>query len=149
MKKTDEKPKTLSLEETAELLGADALQEVDPVRLDPIGMQVLATKVARRMATRRGRPTDQSWDLVRKIPMKTTTWEYLKELAARLSSEVRVAPGQMGAIALELGVSRIRFESSRTIRAVITGTDPVSFVCHEESEEEAKILCPVVAEGVW
>jgi ADP-ribose pyrophosphatase len=41
----NEKKKVLTLDETAELLGAKKPQDIEPIQLDPIGMQVLAARV--------------------------------------------------------------------------------------------------------
>lgn len=151
MNEKERKPKALTLEETVNLLGAEEPQDTGPVRLDPIGMQILATRVAERLAGKRGRPTDQSWEISRKIPMKQVTWDSLREIADQLrADEVHVAPGQMGAIALELGVRELRGRSRRTVKATARRVASTPHVFHRESEEEARVLCPVIAEeNLW
>jgi len=148
MKKSSDKDKrkVLSLDETVELLGANPPEDIGSFGLDPLGLQFLALKVGERLASKRGRPTDQSWNIGRKIRMKETTWNSLKEIAKQLEAEdVLVAAGQMGAIALERGLEVLRRESSNTVKAAARPTEYTSFPLHEESEEEARTLCPVVS----
>jgi hypothetical protein len=103
--KPDRKKKRLSLEETAALLGAEAPKPIGNVRLDPISMRAVATRIGKRLASSGGRPTDSSWEISRKVPMKAVTWERLRDLAKSLAEQnVRVAPGQLAAIALERGL---------------------------------------------
>ena len=140
----------LTLEETVDLLGAERPHDMGPLQLDPIGMQVLATKVGERLASKRGRPTDQSWDTVRKIPMKETTWDALRRIAQRMRPGACPAAGQIGAIALEIGLQRLLDEhNARGNRAVGRATYTVLCVT-EQSREEASVLCPVIArEKLW
>lgn len=136
--------KKLSLEETAELLGAEQPEDIGPVHLDPLGMQFLAARVAKRLMSGRGRPTDPSWDIVRKVPMKKETWEFLTELSRRLTSTV--APGQMAAIALERGVEGLKHEATRIPESVEDIPYSPSYSFAQESLEEAELLYGVISE---
>jgi len=60
MSKNDDK-KPLSIEESAELLGAELREDIGPVSLDPIGMQAMANQIARRLVSKRGRARDHTW----------------------------------------------------------------------------------------
>ncbi len=151
MKKKTKKHKALTLEETVELFGANAPQDIGPVRLDPLGMQALATRVGARLAKKRGRPTDTRWNLVRKIPMEEKTWIYLQQLAASISKKAStsVAAGQMGAIALERGVHAIEIELSAT-QDGREHVMPALYNFSDESRNAARALCGTVAsEGTW
>lgn len=113
--KPKRRKKPLSLEESAALLGADAQERVGEVHLDPISMRVMATRIGERLASSGGRPTDSSWEISRKVPMKAVTWERLRELASTLAERnVRVAPGQLAAIALERGLLGLIHECENT-----------------------------------
>ena len=149
-KKNDD-PTPLSLEETKALLGAEEEEEIGNFRLDPMGMQVLASRVARRLASKRGRPTDNSWDIVRKIPMSGNTWSALGEIAGEVSAvKVNVATGQMAAIALELGLKELREKPEGTTSNITKLPIGFTFRIHEESLEEARQLCPVIGDqGIW
>jgi len=146
------KGKPLSSEETAKILGAEVSEDLGPVSLDPIGLRALATKIAQRMLSQRGRPTDVSWDTVRKVPMSITTWIRLKEISAALlaNQNVRVAPGQLAAMALERGVPTLSAqdvlrETSDQVCGAACGWE-----FNPECEEEAGELCAVIQEeGCW
>ncbi len=149
--KKDGAKRQLTLQETIELFGAEEAPDIDPIRLDPLGMKFLATKVGERLKGVRGRPTDKTWTIVRKIPMKQESWDALNQISERLKEQsLHIAAGQVGAYALEWGVE-IMCE-----RAVSTANDltlnfsfPVA-VCSEEIREEAKRLTPIIAkEAIW
>jgi hypothetical protein len=135
--------KSLNIEETAELLGAEKPRDLSQVHLDPIGMQALAARVSRRLSTKRGRPTDPSWVMVRKIPMKRETWDSLRDIAKETSPTV--APGQMGAVALEVGLGilleRRRGHMSKEVTFVAAKLE-----IRDESWKEARQLCPTINE---
>ena len=138
----------LSLEETVQLLGAEQPEDFGPVHLDPLGMQFLAARVVKRLVRGRGRPTDPSWDIVRKIPMKKETWEFLTELSRRLTSNV--APGQMAAIALERGVEGLRHDATTGSEASEDSPYSPSYSFAQESLEEAELLSVVISkERFW
>lgn len=146
-----EKKKPLSLEEGAALLGADEAEDIGEVRLDPIGMLVLATKIGKRLASKRGRPTDTSWEIQRKVPMKKETWDQLGEMADALAAQdVRVAPGQLAAIALERGLSALTEQKTEDAAAAAREVQPTGYELREEAEEEATELCLVLKnERFW
>jgi hypothetical protein len=106
-----EDDEVLSFEDTLELLGARAVDGVSPPALDPLGLQLFASQIAQRLASKGGRPTDSSWELSRKVPMKRATWERLNELSRRVKGEgAHAAPGQIAALALERGLDAIERE---------------------------------------
>lgn len=147
-----DKKKTLSIEETAKLFGAEPPIDLGEIQLSPIGMTALASRIAGRMASKRGRPTDKSWDVVRKIKMSHDTWDSLGELAGKLGRDgLRVAQGQVGAIALEVGLKRLRDENSQTAQEIAEKARNVIQVrFREEIEKEAEALCSVASnEGLW
>lgn len=150
MSKNDDR-KPLSLEETVELLGAEEPQDLGPVQLHPLGMKALATQMAKRLVSKGGRPTDETWDIARKVPMKSVTWEDCGNRAEKLREYgTRVAAGQVAAIYLELGlrvVSRMSLRG-RPNRGIAVRHAHYEF--HEESEKEAEVLCEVINEGgLW
>jgi hypothetical protein len=137
------KNKSLTIEETIELLGAEKPRDIGQVHLDPIGMQALAARVSRRLSSKRGRPTDPSWVMVRKIPMKRETWDSLSDIAKETNPSI--APGQMGAVALEVGLGilldRHRGRASKEVAFVAAKLE-----IRDESWEEARQLCPTINE---
>lgn len=151
MNEKKKKPKVLTLDETVELLGAERPQNIGPIQMNPLGMQVLAARVAQRLAGKRGRPTDKTWDISRKIPMKTATWESFQCIAKEARPEARPAAGQIAAIALEKGLRQIREENKASANKPIAARSKrTTLDIDEQSQEEAKVLCPVIAEGsLW
>jgi hypothetical protein len=135
--------KVLSLEEGLALLGAEQPEEIGEVSLDPIGLHILAAMIGQRLASRGGRPTDVSWEIHRKVPMKRQTWDQLNEMAAALAAQdVRVAPGQLAAVALERGVSNLTQDRNKT-KAAVVGMREIQFTRYkfrDETEEEAREL---------
>ena len=145
------KRKTLSLEETVEILGAEPPEDVGPVQLHPIGMQVLATRIGARLVSKGGRPTDESLQLSRKIRMKESTWKRLKEIAESVTGrQVRVAPGQVAAVAMERGVAHL-LKEARDVSTSVRGLGgSVEYEFHEESRAEAENLSAAISkEGMW
>lgn len=145
----DQKP--LSTDEVAALLGAEVTEDIGPVRLDPIGLGVLAGRIAKRLVSTGGRPTDKSWELARKVPMKRETWAKLEQDSKKFASRgVRVAPGQLAAMALERGLGLL--ESDRPQEDLAAGRDPFDGEAYEfrsESEEEARELATAASGGYW
>jgi len=150
MSKNDDR-RPLSLEETVELLGAEAPQNLGPVQLHPLGMKALATQMAKRLVSKGGRPTDETWDIARKVPMKSVTWEDCRNRAEKLREYgTRVAAGQVAAIYLELGLRVVSRRSlrGRPKREVVVRHAGYQFL--EGSEKEAELLCAAInAEGLW
>ena len=142
------KGKRLSMEEGAALLGAEQPEAISNVFLDPIGMRAIATRIGQRLVSKGGRPTDASWDVQRKVPMKAATWDRLKELAGKLAERghLRVAPGQLAACALERGLPHLTEIDERDLASVSGEDGDQRFGFHEESKEEAGVLCGVIAE---
>lgn len=140
----------LGPDETTRLLGAEVSEPISVRSLEPFALRALAASVGKRLARERGRPTDKSWEISRKIPMKKATWEKLSSLSSQLVSEdIRVAPGQLAAVALESGIPIM-------IRMICTGGAPIArreLDCSEftdDEQDEARALCVVANnESFW
>ena len=150
-KREDKNRKPLTLEETVRLFGSEQPVDLGPVQLDPLGMQFLATRVGELLKRGQGRPTDKSWDISRKIPMKQETWDALKQIAEQIGGgELRVAAGQMGAYALEIGVESLRHRPSSFERPKFDSFAPLLTLFPEEIQAEAKKLAPIIrAKAIW
>jgi hypothetical protein len=110
MKKTRELG-SLSIDDTQELLGADAPTSVGKLPANPLEMRMIPSIVRERLVSRGGRPSDPAWTVVRKVPMRPETWAELDRCAHELQEQnVRVSAGQVAAIALERG---LQFVSKR------------------------------------
>lgn len=138
---------TLSLDETVRLLGAESPEKMQIESLNPIALAALAHVVGNRLSRDRGRPTDKSWDISRKVPMKSSIWDELAALSQclEIEKEIKVAPGQLAAIALESGFATMR----KNADSGIMNTCFISFVKLEFPQdecEEARALCAVAAE---
>lgn len=112
----DDNPnKPLTPDEIAKLLGADEYEYIGDISMDPISLLGFAHAIGQRMQSQGGRPTDRSWEISRKIPMKKETWAKLEELSDALGEQkVRVAAGQLAAIALERGLPLLAEEYNAT-----------------------------------
>ncbi len=145
----NEKKKPLSLEETMKLFGARPVGELGSPSPDPLGLQLFASEIAQRFASQRGRPTDRSWTLIRKVPMKQSTWDSLNATAQSLKANgVVAAAGQIAAIALECGLRQIDRESLRS--KVSEGVQRARRPIPEQTRAEARRICPAVREhGLW
>jgi hypothetical protein len=145
-----EKEKPLSLEEAVELLEPDAIEEVDTGSLDPLGLSALATRVARRLVSTGGRPTDKSWTVAKRVPMKESTWAKLEQVSEQSGRRgLRVAPGQLAAIALETGLERLVRMSTQTCGSM-ESWEAGDYEFQDESEEEAKDLVgAITCGGLW
>ena len=146
-KNEDQKP--LSTDEVAALLGAEVIEDIGPVRMDPIGLGVLAGRIAKRLVSTGGRPTDKDWVLTRKVPMKKETWTKLEQDSKEFATQgMRVAPGQLAAIALERGLGLL--ESDRP-QDDLAGTkaytvDEEIQVLKQQSRQQAAELSLIRAE---
>lgn len=142
-----DKKKSLSLDETVRLLGAEPPEAMQVVSLNPIALGALASSVGNRLTRDRGRPTDKSWDISRKVPMKKSNWDELAALSERLEveKEIKVAPGQLAAIALESGIASFRKNAS--LRATSSSfVTVVEYKFSPDEYDEARALCAVAAE---
>jgi len=149
-KKNKDKDKPISLDETVELLGANPPEDIGTVQLDPLGISALAESIARRLSSKGGRPTDRSWEISRKVPMKRETWVRLKERAAAFRKVgKRVAAGQLAAIILEDGI-RLYDSGSMPRPRIERPTHGSSYPFPEETQEDAQNICSAVeAGGLW
>jgi hypothetical protein len=150
MSNRSEKGKPLSLEEAIELLEPDEIEEMDAVSLDPLGLSALATRIARRLASTGGRPTDKSWTIAKRVPMKESTWSQLEQVSKRSArGGLRVAPGQLAAIALEKGLEQFGGEST-TRNESNEAWQSGEYEFQEESEKEARDLVGAInCGGLW
>ena len=151
MNKKDKK-EPLSWEEGAALLGAEQPEKISNVFLDPIGMRVIATRIGQRLVSKGGRPTDASWGIQRKVPMKEETWDRLKEIAKGLAEQqhVRVAPGQLAVCALERGLTGLTEMDEDDLASIPDEDDYRPYEFHEEAEQEAEVLCGITRkERFW
>ena len=145
--------KFLSLKETIDLLGAEEALHLGHFSLDPIGLTNMATQIGKRLVSKGGRPTDSSWEISRKVPMKKGAWRTCEEISEALRShDVRIAPGQVAAFVLEGGLAAIKkdkFENViSTMPISVLSTKQYTFC--EESIDEAKELCGVInEESFW
>ncbi len=102
------KSRALSATETQRLLGSEPPISVGKLPIDPLGMSVIGSIVKERLVSRGGRPSDPAWTIVRKVPMRPETWSELGHFAQELQEKnIRVSAGQVAAIALERGLSKI------------------------------------------
>ncbi|MCX7047377.1 MAG: hypothetical protein NTX50_18070 [Candidatus Sumerlaeota bacterium] len=151
-KEEKEKPRVLTPEEGIALLGGEEIEYIGNVHLDPIGLRVLATRIGRRLSSKGGRPTDSSWDIYRKVPMKQETWTRLEHLAQRIKkSENRsISAGQLGAIALEHGAKQLETECEVGTSTIEEDFGIVQYKFGPEIEEEAEgLCCATQSERLW
>lgn len=115
------KGKPISLEEGIRLLGAEKVPEVAAPKAPGVfDFMALSTRIARRMSSRRGRPTCPEWTVSRKIPMSEQTWEQCKRLAAESKKAGQaLAAGQVAAMAIEAALAgkNLAAETARPQRA--------------------------------
>jgi len=146
------KGKRLTLDEGMAILGAEQPERITNIRLDPISLRVIASRIGERLVSKGGRPTDSSWELDRKVPMRVATWSRLKQLAGALSKQqVRVAPGQLAAVALERGLPTLTSaDLGQEVAAMARTSIFAAYQPDPESEKEARQLCEVISErGLW
>jgi hypothetical protein len=104
-RKKSRKLGSLSLAETQNLLGSGKPISIGKLPTDPLGMRMTASILRERLVSRGGRPSDPTWTIVRKVPMRPDTWAELDRCAKELQQEnVRVSAGQIAAVALERGL---------------------------------------------
>jgi len=141
----DKRP--LSREETADVLGSEPPEEVEPLSLDPLGLKAIATRVGDRLISRGGRPTDASWDDRHKVPMSRETWEELRRIAKALNGRgLRVAPGQLAGMALEAGLSSLDRERAVIPRRRIHASHRFSERVRREGEKLSRVMA---REDLW
>jgi len=105
MKKRTRTLGSLSVAETQRLLGSERPISIGKVPTDPIGMRTIASIVRERLVSRGGRPSDPTWTIVKKVPMRPETWKEFRRCAHELQRQkIRVSAGQLAAISLERGL---------------------------------------------
>ena len=75
----------------------------------PVGMLALQRELRGRLVSTGGRPADPAPTIRRLVTVRKQVWKELQRQAALLSGlGQHVSPGQLAAIILEIGVSRLR-----------------------------------------
>ena len=81
-------------------LGATRQFSVKTKLAGPLEWVQLREEIVSRLKTRGGRPSDPEWDLRRVIPLRKSSWDFLRQTSCQL----RVNPGHLAAILLERGI---------------------------------------------
>ena len=77
----------------------------------PLEWIQLCEEIDSRLRSRGGRPSDPEWDLRRVIPLKKSSWDFLRQT----SSKLRVNPGHLAAILLERGIDSFKKRRQGTV----------------------------------
>ena len=85
-------------------LGATRQLTLKTKAAGPLHLLQLREEIDARLSSRGGRPSDPEWDLRRVIPLKKSSWDFLRETSEKL----RVNPGQLAAILLERGIDSFK-----------------------------------------
>ncbi len=112
------KPKNTKKQRIASIakgMGGRVGEPIEGIVHGPVGAARLAAIMSERLRPSQGkgtgRPTDPSWSLSRKVPMREETLIQLRELAKSLSGEGRkVSPMQVAAQLLERGLEQVKKE---------------------------------------
>jgi len=86
------------------ILGATRQFAVKTRAAGPLDLVQLREEINERLESRGGRPSDPEWDLRRVIPLKGSSWNFLREK----SGELQVSPGHLAAIILERGIESFK-----------------------------------------
>jgi len=70
----------------------------------PLDLLQLRAEIEARLKSRGGRPSDPEWDLRRVIPLKKSSWDFLRKTSGKL----RVDPSHLAAILLERGINSFK-----------------------------------------
>lgn len=151
--KTTRKSKALSAADTQRLLASEPPIPIGHIPVDPIGMKTIAMALRNRFISQGGRPSDPTWTISRKVPMRPDTWKELERLARSMHERsIRVSPGQLAAIALERGLSTDA--STEQATGVFTSFEHVgvraAYAFSAEVRVEARQMSRAIAEhGLW
>lgn len=98
-----------SEEDIRNALGASRIIRIQPgATRGPLDLLALRERVAGRLRSSGGRPTDPDWSVTRQVRFREDVWLRLEELALELSREgAKVSPGQLAAVLLESMVEEI------------------------------------------
>lgn len=91
-------------------LGATRQLSLKTKATGPLNWLQLRQEIDARLSSRGGRPSDPEWDLRRVIPLKKSSWDFLREASEKL----RVNPGQLAAILLERGIDSFKEKGPST-----------------------------------
>ena len=92
------------LDRIGKALGATRQFSLKTRASGPLELVRLRGEIEARLRSRGGRPSDPEWDLRRVIPLKRSSWNFLRETSGKL----RVNPGQLAAILLERGIDSFK-----------------------------------------
>ena len=92
------------MDRIGKILGATRQFSLKTKVAGPLELVQLRGEIDARLRSRGGRPSDPEWDLRRVIPLKKSSWNYLREASGKL----RVNPGHLAAIILEHGIDLYR-----------------------------------------
>ena len=97
---------TKKMDRIGKALGATRQFSLKTKVAGPLNLLQLQEEIDARLRSRGGRPSDPEWDLRRVIPLKRSSWDFLR----KTSEKLRVNPGQLAAILLERGIDSIKKE---------------------------------------
>lgn len=86
------------------ILGATRQFAIKTRAAGPLDLVQLREEINERLESSGGRPSDPEWDLRRVIPLKRSSWNFLRQK----SGELQVDPGHLAAIILERGIKSFR-----------------------------------------
>ncbi len=92
------------LDRVGKALGATRQVSLKTRASGPLELIQLREEIDSRLSSRGGRPSDPEWNLRRVIPLKKTSWDFLRET----SGKMRVNPGHLAAILLERGIDSFK-----------------------------------------
>jgi len=70
----------------------------------PLDLLQLQAEIEARLKSSGGRPSDPEWDLRRVIPLKKSSWDFLRKTSGKL----RVNPSHLAATLLERGIDTFK-----------------------------------------
>lgn len=149
MKKKQQTP--ISFEEAAKLLGAERVDSINNVSMNPISLQVLANQYASKIKNERGRPSNPDWDISRKIPISSDNWNRLGEISHVVSDTYHkpIARGQVAAMLLEDSIDHFDIHLNLT-RFATLNTSTFSYFFTPDTRLEAAKLCSIINhESIW
>jgi hypothetical protein len=86
------------------ILGATNQFSVKTRAAGPLDLVRLREEIHERLESSGGRPSDPEWELRRVIPLKKSSWNFLR----KKSGELQVNPGHLAAIILERGIKSFK-----------------------------------------
>ena len=99
------------LDRIGKALGATRQLSLKTKIAGPLELIQLREEIDSRLRSRGGRPSDPDWDLRRVIPLRKSSWNYLRQTSTKL----RVNPGHLAAILLEQGIDSFKKRRQGTL----------------------------------